>query len=310
VASTYSALVISGPSGAAQSMIVGAMNQGGYATSTAAMDMTATPPVFSATLVTTDIGGTKILGLDNCVYLGNSNVVYKLTNADGSCPLTGLAPNPSILLSNFDVGPAVAVQGGLLRFNVTFPHTPSVPVGTPITYTVSGANTLLGTVYEAFGSPSFAYSGRESGTDSVVASAQIGGVTVTSNTIIATWTPGPHSTFLGLNTNFSSGTTGSSTLLSATLTDISADPVVPIVGATIQFSLVGQSCTGVTNANGLATCRVSLSERAADQCPMTATYAGDSQYLQATASELFTTSSNDVIFTNGFEAAAGGCIAQ
>jgi kumamolisin len=312
VASSYSALVLSDPAGAVQSLIVGAANTGGYANSTAAFDMTVTPPVFSgATLVTADVGAVKILGPDNCVYLGGGNVVYKLTNADGSCPLTGLAPSPSMLLTTFDVGPAIGPQGTLQRFTVTFPHSASVPVGTPITYFVSGANSLVGTVYEGFGGALISYLGQDSGNDNIQAVAVIAGATVISNTIPVTWTPGAHSTYLNLNNIYTSATNGGSTAVTATLTDISLNPEVPISAATVQFAIAGQSCTAITNANGTAGCRIGLSVSAAAQCPLSANFAGTSQYLQTSSTQVVAIEDFDLIFTNGFETPGqGGCVAN
>jgi len=306
--STFSALAVgSNPAGGAQALIVGSANTGGYAHSVAVLDTTLTPAVFSgATFIAADVGSTKIFGPDHCVYLANVGAVYKLSNADGSCPLNGLAPNRSIVI-NPQTEPATLTQGSALRFDATFPHNPNLPFGTPITYTVSGANPLLGTTAIGFGGLSFAYTGKHAGNDSVVATVQINGTTVTSNTVPVTWTPGKHSTFIDLNTSVSSGTLGSSTALSATLIDTSAKPVAPIAGATLQFTLSGQSCSATTDALGQASCNVTIS--ALTQCTLYASYAGDSQYLPIATSELFAVSAYYVIFSNGFEPRlfGGGC---
>ncbi len=301
VSSSFSALALgtNASGGGAQSLVVGAQSNGGFAHSVAVFDMTTPTPVFSGTtLVESDIGSTKILGPDQCLYLANSNVIYRLTNADGSCPLAGLAPNPSIVL-NPETEPAIAAQGSPLRFDVSFPHNPDLPLGTQITYLVSGANPKLGTVNIGFGNVVITYSGEQAGNDSIVAFAQINGATVTSNPVPVTWTPGKHTTYIDLNSSASSGTLGSSAAVSAMLIDTSVEPAVAIAGALIQFTVAGQSCNATTDAAGNATCSLAVS--ALTQCTLTASYAGSSQYVAATASELFAVSSVDVVFANGFE---------
>jgi hypothetical protein len=308
VSSTFAALPLgTNPSGGgAQSVIASTANVGGYAHSVAVFDMTVTPPVFSGTtLVQSDIGSVKILGADGCVYFANGNAVYKLSNADGSCPLLGLTPDPSVLLSP-DIDPNTVVQGTSLRFEVSFPHTPDVPIGTPIIYEVSGANPLLGSTSVGFGSIGFSYSGRFSGSDTVVASAVIGGNEIHSNPVRVTWASGKHVTFIDLNTSTDSGTIGSSQQVSATLFDQSTVPPAPIVGATLDFALTGQACSAITDANGTATCRIAVS--ALNECTLSASYDGDTQYLASTASLLFAVGSIDVLFANGFEIPqAPGC---
>jgi hypothetical protein len=121
------------------------------------------------------------------------------------------------------------------------------------------------------------------------------------------WTPGKHATFIDLNNSASGGTIGSSTVVTATLVDESATPPAPIAGATIQFTLAGQSCSATTDANGKATCSIAVS--ALTQCTLAAAYTGNSQYLPATASELFAVSNYEVIFTSGFESSQpAGCV--
>ncbi len=240
------------------------------------------------------------------MYFTNSNAVYKLSNADGSCPLLGLAPNPSIVLRP-ESDPGVAVQGTPLRFDVTFPHTPNLPVGTPIRYEVSGANPLLGSTTVGFGGVVFSYSGRFSGSDTVVASAVIGGNEISSNPVQVTWASGKHATFIDMNASATSATIGSSQQVTATLFDQSAIPPAPIAGATLLFTLAGQTCNAITDANGTGTCRIAVSSLT--ECTLSANYDGSPQYLASAASSLFAVASIDVLFTNGFETTPGpGCV--
>ena len=306
--SSFSALPIgSNPSGGAQALIAGSQNLGGYAHSVAVWDLTLTPPVFSGTtLVESDVGSTKVLGPDQCVYLANGNAVYKLTNADGSCPLVGLVPNPSVVLTP-EANPSAAVQGTSLRFDVTFPHDSDLPVGTPVSYEVTGANTMIGSTTIGFGGVVFSYVGLHAGVDNVAASATIDGNDVQSNVVTVTWSVGKHTTFIDLNNTVASATIGSSQTVAATLFDQSAAPFTPIAGETVQFQLAGQTCSATTDVNGRAACSIAVS--ALTQCTLTATFDGDSQYDGASASQLFAVASIDVIFTNGFESPQPlGCV--
>lgn len=306
--SSFSALAIgSNPAGGAQALVSSVAYSGGYAHSVAVIDMTVWPPASGATLVQSDIGSSKILGPDNCVYLAGSNVVYKLSNANGSCPLNNLAPAHSIVINPQRDSSAV-VQGELLRFDVNFPHDTNLPVGTPVTYVVVGANRLLGTTYVRFGGLSFAYVGRKSGTDSVIASAQIGDTTIDSNSVTVKWAAGKHSTYLNLNNTIASGTIGKATALSATLLDVTLSPPAPISGADVQFSLAGQSCSATTAIDGVASCALAVVAR--NECILSVAFAGDATYLPATASELFSVDSNNVIFESSFESIQNtGCVA-
>src|SRR6185295_14274769 len=106
--------------------------------------MTTSAPSYNrVTLVQSDIGSEKILGPDNCVYFVNSNVVYRLTNADGSCPLNNVAPDDYIVLTP-QANPATAAQGTIQRFNVGFPHHPDLALGAvAISVLVSGPNSQV-----------------------------------------------------------------------------------------------------------------------------------------------------------------------
>ena len=291
--------------GGAQSLLVGTLRASGFPNSVAAYDMTVTPPVYSgATLVQNDVGGQKILGPDQCVYLSASDAVYRVTNADGSCPLTGLSPNPSIVVTPQDV-PPIAPQGTALSFDISFPHGVP-PLGTAITVTVNGANTYQHVGYIAFSNTVIvSYAGVNAGDDSLVAYATLDGAVVASTPVNVTWTPGKHTTALIMNTAATGANLDSSAPVSATLLDLSLNPVTPIAGATVVFSVVGQSCSAPTDANGLAQCR--LTETATGKCTLGASYAGDATHLPTSTTESFAASNYDVLFTDGFEAPGNRC---
>ncbi len=99
IGSTFTVTALgSAAGGGAQALVVGASRIGGYAQSVAAYDMTLDPPAFSgAVLEETGAGATRVVGPDGCFYL-NANVgIYRLSNADGTCPNAAqLTPNPSL----------------------------------------------------------------------------------------------------------------------------------------------------------------------------------------------------------------------
>src|SRR5262249_43531042 len=132
------------PAGGAKALISSVQSTGGYAHSVAVYDMTTSPPSLNGvTLVQSDIGAEKILGPDNCVYFTNSNAVYRLTNADGSCPLNNVTPDDYILITP-EANPSTAAQGTIQRFDVSFPHHPALAAGSvALSMLVSGPNSQV-----------------------------------------------------------------------------------------------------------------------------------------------------------------------
>jgi hypothetical protein len=162
----------------------------------------------------------------------------------------------------------------------------TVPAGTPVSFTIAGANSQLRlAATDASGAATVTYVGTLAGTDGIVASGPAGASTLVSNPASITWGAGKHVTLLNLTTSPSGGIAGQSVTLRATLSDLSASPVVPISGATIHFVLGSQSCNGVTDANGLGSCSVTLPTPA--QLVLTASYAGSSSFTAASASQGF-----------------------
>ena len=271
----------------------------GYAQSVAAYDMTLNPPDFSgAVLEKTGAGAVRIVGPDGCFYL-NANVgIYRLSNADGTCPNAAeLAPNPSLVIEPVDE-PDIAPQGTALHFNITFPHM-TVPIGTPVSVVVSGANSLQTVVFMGFGSAiPFTYAGRNIGFDTVTAFGDVDGETVVSNQVPVQWTGGLHTTFLTLNGSATTGASGGAASVTATLLDLSVDPPLAIPNADVMFSIGAASCTGTTNSSGVATCSVALG--APGVATLTASYTGTSALLPATDTLAFHVL-DDRIFADGFD---------
>ncbi|MEP7041680.1 MAG: protease pro-enzyme activation domain-containing protein [Dokdonella sp.] len=301
VYSTFAVAPIGSASGGgAAGIIVGASRVGGFDQAVAVYDLTATQPVFSGGLLEeTGAGAPRLIGPDGCIYLNAGVAVYRLSNADGTCPLPAqLVPNPSIVLSPNSGGAAIAAQGTSQGFLITFPHS-DPPVGTPVTVVVQGANSLQQIVVTGFGTGiGFSYVGAAAGEDDLVAYATLDGELVSSNQVHATWTSGAHTSFLSLNGSDESGGSGAQAQVQATLLDRSVTPAVPIAGASVGFTLAGATCSASTDASGVARCAITLASPAVTS--LAASYAGDGAHLPASASIAFHVLT-DRIFANGFD---------
>ncbi len=285
--------------GGAKALIVGASRIAGFPEAVAAWDMTLDPPDFSgAVLEETGAGGLRAVGPDGCLYLNASVGIYRLSNADGTCPNAAqLAPNPSLVIAPVDE-PTIAPQGTVEHFNITFPHT-TVPIGMPVTVIVSGANAVQTVVFQSFGSAvAFSYLGRNVGDDTVIAYATVDGQTIVSNQVPMQWTAGLHETLLSLNGSPTSGPSDGSTTPTATLRDLSVDPALPVPDASVTFTIGSGSCTATSDTNGVATCSVPLG--APGVGVLTASFAGTSALLPATATLAFHVL-DDRIFEDGFD---------
>ena len=300
IGSTFTVTALgTAPGGGAQGIVVGASRVGGYAESVAVYDMSLAPPAFSgAVLEQTGAGSDRVVGPDGCFYLNANVAIYRLSNADGTCPAAGqLTPNPSLDLEPVDE-PPIAAQGTAQNFTVFFPHG-APPLGTPVTVIVSGANSQQTVAFMGFGSGvPFSYVGRNVGEDAVVAFGTIDGATVTSNQVPVVWTSGLQTTYLTLNGSPTSGNSGGTVSVTATLLDRSADPAIAVSGAEITFTVGTGSCNGTTDASGVATCALTLGAPAV--LTLNANYAGSATLLPASATQAFHVL-DDRIFADGFD---------
>jgi len=262
-------------SGAAKSLIV--CNSNGVEL----VDIT-TNPFTHTTLISSGSAGSGTIGPDGCLYTTGQDTVYKLSPSSGGCNFLSTNPSPTLTLTPASATPT---QGAMQSLTATFKNV-TVPAGTPVLFTIAGANsTLRLAATDASGAATVTYVGTFAGTDGIVASGPAGASTLVSNPASIAWGVGKHVALVNLTTSPSGGTAGQSVTLRATLSDLSVNPVAPISGATIHFVLGSQSCNGVTDANGLATCSVTPPTPA--QLVLTASYAGSSSYTAAFASQGF-----------------------
>ena len=164
-------------------------------------------------------------------------------------------------------------------------HFATVAVGTPITFSVTGANVTSGIVNtNASGNASFSYVGVHEGVDNVTASTSIAGQPVSSSPASVTWASGLDVTFVSLNQSPKGAIEGQSVSLVASLTDVSQNPAA-LSGQEINFSAGGQTCEASTNAQGVASCSITASGTGIET--LSATFAGTGSLVASSASDGF-----------------------
>ena len=247
-----------------------------------AFDITGNPVTTASLLVNNAYANVQVTGPDGCQYASMSVAVYKITNADGSCPL--VLDAPMLSLSPPVVRPDPA-QGTAKTFTSSF-HFLNVPTDTPVFFSVGGANTLQGLTHtDANGTATFTYTAFNAGSDTVFATATVDNVTYRSNPVKVNWTTGLHTTSIDLNQSPTSGIAGTRATLRATLIDVSLAPAAAISGASVHFAIGSQSCDAVTDATGVATCGIVLPT--VGSFTLSATYVGSALYRPASVSTDF-----------------------
>ena len=249
------------------------------------VDLTTNPPTLGTLFAKNGGANFMTFGPDGCIYASQLATVFKITAADGSCNYASSLASPTLVLSPTSVSPNPA-QGTSQTFNAML-HYVSAPAGTQIRFNVAGANPQsVGVNTDATGLASFSYSGVQSGQDTVTAVAtSVGTSGLVSNQSVVTWGAGAHTTLIGVGQSPTTGTSGQMTTLTASLTDISANPAGPLSGQMIQFSVDGANCSASTNGNGLASCQVTLGPPGTST--LTATFSGNADFLPSTASQGF-----------------------
>jgi kumamolisin len=255
-------------------------------------DVTANPPV--STPIAHDIGG-GLTGPDGCLYSGGGNgtTIFKLTDADGGCHFGATSGNPALALTPATVTPNPP-QGTARSFTAAVRGI-AAPQGTPVFFQVSGANPRVQMVRtDAAGTAVLTYTAAVAGTDTVVARATIGATVLDSNKARVTWDAGAHVTSLTLNASPRSGTPGAATNVIASLIDTSTAPPSPIAGASVGFMLGTATCSGATNASGVASCPITPAQ--VGTAPLAASFAGSAGLLPSSDTVGF-----DVVCPSGLD---------
>ena len=264
------------PSGAAKSLIV--LGPSGLRLA----DITTDPPTF--TELTSGGSPSGVVGPDGCLYLSALETIVRLSKDDGECGFDASGASASLVLTPGAVAPDPA-QGTSVAFTARFANV-SVPTGTPVAVGVEGANAQirLGTT-DATGAATVDLVGVFAGDDKIVATASVAGQDYRSNTARVHWVAGRHATHLTVALSPGGGAIGAAATLKATLFDTSLDPIAPIAGRTVHFSLGAQTCDGVTGADGTASC--DLVPAAAGAIALSARFDGDASYLASSAGDTF-----------------------
>jgi hypothetical protein len=281
-------LIAQGPANAPPKLLISSFEQtgnvpGGIGT----FDLTGAPVTQSNTLVTDNGQAVDMkIGPDGCVYAARGVAVWRITDTKGACTYAAAKPAPALYLTPIGVSPNPA-QGSSLAFTASVQYA-SVPDGTPVLLDVNGANPQIVQASTTGGVASFSYTGAHQGVDTLTATATVNGTVATSNDAVITWAPGTDVTFLTLNLSPRSATPGEPVTLTASLSDISKSPVVPIVGVPITIGLGNDTCSASTDANGNASCQVNPEIIPGNPLrSLTATFAGTADLTAAEASDGF-----------------------
>jgi kumamolisin len=268
-----------GTGSGAQYLLFNQPNSSGPNAQTAQLDLGPNPPTVASLLTSDSMLGNRhlVMGPDGCLYGTGGTAVFKITNTNGACTYTTMTKPLTLTLNPTGISPN-PTQGTRQSFTASF-HYGTVPDGTPVFLDVSGANPLHLQSATVAGAAPFSYLALHQGVDTLVASTLISGTAYASNTAVVTYTAGPHAMFLTLNASPDAGIVGLPINLSANLTDESVSPIAPLSGQTVNFSLGGLACSGVTDANGNATCQVT--PNSAGFLTLSASYAGNATYLAA-----------------------------
>jgi len=251
-------------------------------------DLTATNPAPGVLVATNLYGGdTEVIGPDGCLYAAANVGVYRFTDAAGNCVFQPTALPPALSLSPAVVSPN-PVQGTSQTFTATFHHA-TVPADTPVTLQVSGDNpTVQMARTDANGQASFSYTGKFAGIDNLIATAAVNNAGVASNPAEVTWEPGQDTTFLTLNLSPTNGTPRNPVNLVASLSDVSQNPAVPVVGKSVMLGLGGDTCSALTDVHGNASCQVTPEIiPGSPSRTITASFAGNGNLTSASASAGF-----------------------
>ncbi len=245
------------------------------------IDLTQDPATTSP--VATTNGGLVVdaaVGPDGCLYANGVPTLLKVSGPGCSEASAG----PEIALQQTS-GSSTPATGSAIDLTAALQNVTS-PSGTPVHFAITGPNVGVKLVNASVaGQATMSYAGVLQGVDTVTASAVVNGKTITSAPVDVHWTAGKDTTFLDLNASQQGGPVGQSATMTASLVDVAHTPPTTLSGQSVTLSLAGRSCTAQTNSSGVASCN--LTPSSAGLLPVTASYAGNTQYTASTGSNIF-----------------------
>jgi hypothetical protein len=245
-------------------------------------DLTTSSPTIGAPIISNGGANGTILGPDGCVYLAQNATIWRITDLNGKCSYTGASLPASLALSPANFA-SDAFTGTPLSVTATLHNAGSV-AGTPVVFTVSGANPQSGQgLADSTGTATFSYTGARAGVDNIVATATSGAGALTSNQSTVTWEQVADMTFLTLNGSPSTANANQPLTVVANLTDITPQPPTVLAGQTVGFSLNGVLCSAATDSQGNASCQVT--PNGTGLMTLTAAFGGEGSYGGSTANK-------------------------
>jgi hypothetical protein len=234
-----------------------ANTQSGLPEAVRTLDLTGSAPAPALQLTTSDFSGLSnfAIGPDGCLYVAGGPTVSKVTNGNGTCSFGPKTQRPALSLTPTTVSPN-PLQGTSQSFTANF-HYATVPTGTPVFLNVNGDNVQVrAAMADANGQASLSYTGIAAGTDSATATSTVNNTILVSNPVQVTWEPGLDTTFLTLNLSAKSAVPSEPVTLTASLSDISKSPAMPLAGEPVTLALGNDTCGASTDEHGNASCEV------------------------------------------------------
>ncbi|MGO9750655.1 MAG: Ig-like domain-containing protein, partial [Solirubrobacteraceae bacterium] len=225
---------------------------------------------------------TDVLGPDGCVYAADLDQILRISAGSACAGASSNTPEVTLTQSS---GSASPTTGSSVGFAASLENVSS-PSGTPVHFTISGPNfgAKLADASSS-GQATASYAGVFQGVDTVTASAVVNGNVITSVPVEVHWMAGQDTTFLDLNASQQGGPLGQAATVTASLWDETQTPVAAIAGQSITLRLGGATCSAQTNSDGVASCQ--LVPSSVGLLPLSASYAGASQYTASTATNSF-----------------------
>ncbi len=257
------------------------------------VDLSGPSPVYSNIVTGGTRGDFSTVGYDGCLYATQTASVIKVTNADSSCSLAPVTPDDATQLvlsapASEDYDDPVSVSATLKNVSkstVISGQTVAFTLGTTSCSAVTDASGVAACTMTIADVPGPATLTAHFDHQPKLAPA----------TTTAAFTITKEETALSYTGVSGAIQNGSTVTVSGVLTE---DGVTPIANAVVAFTLGSQSCNGVTDASGAASCSLVIAQPSGPAA-IADSFAGDSYYQPASASSSATISAASVLVYTG-----------